>query len=119
MVATRSRLSSGYDDWVEEWVGVDNDSATPYIAVGPRTDVTVQLMEDESGDPTIGVQVSLSLDSEAPVWGAAHLVDGTTAIAITTVGEVAAVLESGVLIRPLRTAGTGTGRVRIKATRIR
>lgn len=100
-----------------EWTAVDDDAATPWISMAPRTEVTIQIMA-VSGSPTIGLEGSLNLDADASkVWGlmrSADTAEGT--IALTAAGDIAQALESNVmLIRPRRTAGTGTATVRLMA----
>ena len=117
MVATKAAIDNDIYMRLTEWTGVDNDAATPWVSVSPRTEITVQIMS-VSGSPTIGIEGSLNLDADvSKVWGTLRSADTAEGvIAMTTAGDVAQVLESNVvLIRPIRTSGTGTATVRIAA----
>ena len=120
MAETLSILEDGHGSVVAEWSSLaDTDTDPAWISIPHRSEMTVQLMEVESGSPSVSVQVSLNLDADASkVWGAAND-PSNTAIALTVAGDVATVLESGVLMRPLNGGASSSARVRIKANRIR
>ena len=85
--------------------------------MAPRTELTIQIMA-LSGSPTIGLEGSLNLDADgSKQWFLLRSADTAEGIiALTVLGDGAQALESNVmLIRPRRTAGTGTATVRIMA----
>ena len=121
-MSTRTTLETPFDTRLIEFVGVVNaDSDPAHVAVPTRSEVTVQLMSIQSGTPTVGVEISLNLDADSSkVWDPATGVKApATDIALTTAGQAETVLQSGHLVRPIVTSGTGSATVRIKAERVR
>lgn len=121
-MSTRDPLETSFDNRLYEFTGVVNADASPaYMSVPTRSEVTVQIMSIDSGTPTIGVEISLSLDADSTkVWDPATGVKApATDIALTTAGQAETVLQVGNLIRPIVSSGTGEATVRIMANRVR
>lgn len=117
MAGNRIVIKHAYDDPLFEWPALNETDTDPdFVSFPPFAEMTVQLMA-MTGTGTVIVEYSLSTTEDvSKVWAVAT--DSVQApIALTVAGQGSFVNESGILMRPRVSAGTGVvARVRIKFT---
>jgi hypothetical protein len=115
-MATTHRIETDYGLLLQEWVIDETDTDPPLLVIGPCAAVEIQVMEMLSGTPTIGMEGSLSREGDAlVVWYRLRNALYTEIVLTAPGGHVS--INAPYMVRPRVVAGTGSARVRIKASR--
>ena len=120
-MATKQALLSGYDSHVIEWSDLretDGDGDIPPASFPDHPEMSIQLIEVSGTTPTIIPEWSNNLEADSPRLFAPGNDYQKQPISLTTAGQGEQILESGVLMRPRVSGGSGVvAKARIKFTR--